>query len=86
VLHPKTILRPSSAASSSACSTRSARGSGVADHDETDPSEATWRIKSIACKKGVTSVTVDSTRMLMAYGFLARVFEIFGRYRIVVTW
>jgi aspartate kinase len=51
---------------------------------ETDPEPSHWRIKSIACKKGITSVTVDSTRMLMAHGFLARVFEIFGRHHIVV--
>src|SRR5436190_5918307 len=35
-----------------------------------------WRVKSIACKKDVTAVTIASTRMLLAYGFLARVFEV----------
>ncbi|MFI5371261.1 MAG: aspartate kinase [Candidatus Eisenbacteria bacterium] len=43
-----------------------------------------WRVKSIACKKGITAVTIVSTRMLQAHGFLARVFEVFGRHRVVV--
>lgn len=43
-----------------------------------------WRVKSIASKKGITAITVASTRMLLAYGFLARVFEIFGRHHVVV--
>ena len=43
-----------------------------------------WRVKSIACKKDVTAVTIASTRMLLAYGFLARVFEVFGRHHLVV--
>lgn len=40
--------------------------------------------KAIACKKGVTAVIVDSLRMLEAHGFLARVFRVFGKYRISV--
>ena len=43
-----------------------------------------WRVKSIACKKGITAVTIVSTRMLLAHGFLARVFEVFGRHHVVV--
>jgi len=38
-------------------------------------------VKSIAYKKNITVVTIQSTRMLMAYGFLARVFEIFKQYK-----
>ena len=41
-------------------------------------------MKSIASKKGITAVTIASTRMLLAHGFLARVFEIFGRHHVVV--
>jgi aspartate kinase len=48
------------------------------------PAESSWRVKSIACKKDVTAVTIVSTRMLLAHGFLARVFEVFGRHHIVV--
>src|SRR5207244_12564035 len=43
-----------------------------------------WRVKSIACKKGITAVTIVSTRMLLAHGFLARVFGVFGRHHVVV--
>jgi aspartate kinase len=37
-------------------------------------------IKSIACKRNITVVNIRSTRMLMAHGFLHRIFEIFDRY------
>ena len=36
--------------------------------------------KSIACKKNITVVDISSTRMLMAHGFLHKIFEIFDRY------
>lgn len=36
--------------------------------------------KSIACKKSITLVNIHSTRMLMAHGFLRRIFEIFDRF------
>jgi aspartate kinase len=36
---------------------------------------------AIACKRGVTRIDIASTRMLMAYGFLRRVFEVFERFR-----
>jgi aspartate kinase len=36
--------------------------------------------KSIACKKSITLVNIQSTRMLMAHGFLRRIFEIFDRH------
>ena len=37
-------------------------------------------IKSVACKRNITVVNIHSTRMLMAHGFLHRIFEIFDRY------
>jgi aspartate kinase len=37
-------------------------------------------VKSIACKRKITLVNVHSTRMLMAHGFLRRIFEIFDRH------
>ncbi len=37
-------------------------------------------IKSIACKRHITVVNLQSTRMLMAHGFLRRIFEVFDRY------
>src|SRR5579864_6215281 len=37
-------------------------------------------VKSIACKRRITLVNIHSTRMLMAHGFLRRIFEIFDRF------
>jgi aspartate kinase len=37
-------------------------------------------VKSIACKRKITLVNIHSTRMLMAHGFLHRIFEIFDRH------
>jgi aspartate kinase len=37
-------------------------------------------VKSIACKRRITLVNIHSTRMLMAHGFLRRIFEIFDRH------
>ena len=37
-------------------------------------------IKSIAFKRGVTIVNVTSTRMLLAYGFLRAIFDVFERH------
>ena len=42
--------------------------------------QSTTPIRSIACKKNITLVNIVSTRMLMAHGFLRRIFEIFDRY------
>ena len=36
-------------------------------------------IKAISCKRGIYIVNMRSTRMLMAHGFLNRIFEIFSR-------
>jgi aspartate kinase len=38
-------------------------------------------IKSIAFKRAVTIVNVTSTRMLLAYGFLRKIFEVFDRHQ-----
>lgn len=39
------------------------------------------KIKSIAAKDGITAIKVQSSRMLLAYGFLRRIFEVFERYK-----
>ena len=41
-------------------------------------------VKSIAYKEGITIVDVRSTRMLMAHGFLARLFNVFDRFETAV--
>jgi aspartate kinase len=38
-------------------------------------------VTALACKRDITVVDITSTRMLMAYGFLRRVFETFERHR-----
>lgn len=43
----------------------------------------TW-FKSIAYKEGLSVLNIKSTRMFMAYGFLATIFEIFNRYETAV--
>ena len=37
-------------------------------------------VKSIACKRKIALVNIHSTRMLMAHGFLRRIFEVFDRF------
>lgn len=53
------------------------------DHPGTlisDNAEGTG-LRAIAGKKGITLLNVSSSRMLNAYGFLSRIFEIFNTYR-----
>jgi aspartate kinase len=38
-------------------------------------------IKAVAAKDGITAINIKSDRMLLAYGFLRAVFEIFERYK-----
>ena len=38
-------------------------------------------IKAVAAKDGITAVKIKSGRMLLAYGFLRKVFEVFERYK-----
>ncbi|TND08355.1 MAG: aspartate kinase [Bacteroidetes bacterium] len=39
------------------------------------------RITAVAAKDGITAIKIKSGRMLLAYGFLRSVFEVFERYR-----
>ncbi len=45
------------------------------------PDDGRFAVKAIADKRGITAVQVDSTRMLMAHGFLARMFAVFDAHR-----
>jgi len=45
---------------------------------------ATPALTAIACKRDVTVIDIVSTRMLMAHGFLRRLFEVFERHRTAV--
>ena len=42
------------------------------------------QLTAIACKRDVTVVDITSTRMLMAHGFLRRLFEVFERFKTAV--
>jgi aspartate kinase len=39
------------------------------------------KIKAIAAKDGITAIKIRSSRMLLAYGFLRKIFEVFEKYR-----
>ncbi len=41
-------------------------------------------VAALACKRDVTVIDITSSRMLMAYGFLRQVFEVFERFRTAV--
>jgi aspartate kinase len=38
-------------------------------------------VKAVAAKDGITAINIRSSRMLLAYGFLRKVFEVFEKYR-----
>jgi aspartate kinase len=83
VLHPKTLLPAMR------------RGIPVRVLNTREPTHAGTRVsrtadrsrdvvKAIAAKKGIVLVNVVSTRMLLAHGFLARLFQVFADHRISV--
>src|SRR5690606_15795424 len=38
-------------------------------------------IVAVAAKDGITAIRIKSSRMLMTYGFLRKIFEVFERYK-----
>lgn len=85
VLHPKTLLPAiESGIPVRILNTAQPDDPGSLIVPDGSPDDTTWRVKSIASKQGITAVTIASTRMLLAHGFLARVFEVFGRHHIAV--
>jgi aspartate kinase len=52
-----------------------AKGTVITDKAPTD------RITAVAAKDGIIAIKIKSARMLLAYGFLRSVFEIFERYK-----
>ncbi|MGN6179165.1 MAG: aspartate kinase, partial [Mucilaginibacter sp.] len=52
-----------------------AQGTLITNDSEKD------QIKSIAAKDGITAIKIQSSRMLLAHGFLRRLFEVFERYK-----
>jgi aspartate kinase len=45
-----------------------------------DPPPSASPIRSIACKRNIALMNIVSSRMLMAHGFLRRIFEVFDRF------
>jgi aspartate kinase len=80
VLHPLTVL-PAVEKNIPVfiLNSRKPKGTGTRITKEARPCKNL--IKSIACKRGITVVTVSSSRMLMAHGFLKALFEVFDRHR-----
>jgi aspartate kinase len=54
-----------------------AKGTLISEHGD----KTTFGIRAIAAKDGITAIRIQSSRMLLAYGFLRRVFEVFERYK-----
>ena len=49
-----------------------------------DPPQSPNVVKSVVYKEGITLIDIYSTRMLMAHGFLARIFAVFERHETAV--
>ena len=41
-------------------------------------------VKAVAAKDGITAIKIKSSRMLLAYGFLRKIFEVFEKYRTAI--
>jgi aspartate kinase len=79
VLHPSTVLPAvEKKIPVHIFNTKNPAGEGTLILAEAPPSRNL--IKSIAFKRGVTIVNVNSTRMLLAHGFLRTIFEVFERH------
>ena len=83
VLHPSTIL-PAIRRNIPVRILNSRRPdvAGTLITGEADPSACP--VTALACKRGITVIDITSTRMLMAHGFLRRVFETFEQHRTAV--
>jgi aspartate kinase len=82
VLHPSTILPAvSKAIPVRILNSHRFSGSGTLITAGTAAEEP---LAALACKRRVTVVDITSTRMLMAHGFLRRVFEVFERCRTAI--
>ncbi len=83
VLHPATLL-PAIERNIPVLVLNSRRPEGFGTRIVAERVPSTSAIKCVACKRDITVVDVRSTRMLMAHGFLHRIFEIFDRHETAV--
>ncbi len=80
VLHPKTILPAvKKNIPVKVLNTFNPKGNGTLILKEIGKGSQT--VKAITSKKSIILINVDSKRMLGAYGFLARLFDVFYKYR-----
>jgi len=85
VLHPATQLPLAEAGIPiHILNSRRPEGPGTRIVADVDIDLASGPVRSISWKRGITVITVQAPRMLGAYGFLRRLFEIFERHEVVV--
>ena len=72
ILHPTCILP--------AKLTMEPEAPGTLIYNQSEPG----KIKAVAAKDGITAIKIKSGRMLLAYGFLRKVFEIFESYQTAI--
>jgi len=83
VLHPSTIL-PAVERNIPVRILNSRKAEGPGTMITAEPPPGSTPLTALACKRDLTVVDITSSRMLMAYGFLRRVFEVFERYTTAV--
>ncbi|MGH9662156.1 MAG: lysine-sensitive aspartokinase 3 [Bryobacteraceae bacterium] len=79
VLHPATLL-PAIEKNIPVLILNSRRPDAAGTRIVAQPVACANVAKSIACKRRITLVNIASSRMLMAHGFLRRIFEVFDRF------
>src|SRR5262249_50853072 len=83
VLHPSTIL-PAVSKNIPVRILNSRRQENPGTRITADTAPAGGALAAIACKRDVTVIDITSTGMLMAHGFLRRLFEVFERFKTAV--
>ena len=78
VLHPATVI-PAVEKNIPVLILNSRRPAVEGTRIVAEPVHTSNPVKSIACKRKITLVNIHSTRMLMAHGFLKRIFDVFER-------
>jgi aspartate kinase len=80
VLHPSTIL-PAIKKNIPVIVLNSKRPDSTGTRIVSNPPKTNVPVKSIASKAGITVINIQSTRMLMAHGFLESIFSVFNRHK-----
>jgi len=83
VLHPETIL-PAVSSNIPVIVKNSRRPDVAGTVITASATDIPGAVKSVAYKEGITLLTIVSTRMFLAHGFLERVFDVFEHHRTVV--